>query len=156
MKTVGGPFSSDMSPGSFWSDVCTHHQTKIPADRERGDVEDTDVLKHGSAMLPLMRQINLTHALVYGTLVTRHNQRTCPIRCTNHRTCPTDMFTADKILSLLGNLSARPYTRSDMSAETGPRTSFSGHVRSCVRGLRRFKGTLKEKNVFAEMTVYWV
>ena len=38
MKTVRGPFSSDMSAGRFWSDVCTHHQTKIPADRERGDV----------------------------------------------------------------------------------------------------------------------
>ena len=103
MKTVRGPFSSDMSPGSFWSDVCTHHQTKIPADRERGDVEDTDVLKHGSAMLPRMRQINSTHARDFGTLVTRHNQRTCPIRCTNHRTCPTDIFPADKFLSLLRN-----------------------------------------------------
>ena len=62
MKTVRRPFSSDMSPGSFWSDVCTHHQTKkIPADRERGDVEDTDVLKHGSPMLPRMRRITSMH-----------------------------------------------------------------------------------------------
>ena len=99
-------------------------------------------------MLPRMLRINSVRD--FGPLVIRHNQRTCPMSHTNHRTCPTDSFPADKFLSM-----PRPYTRSDMSAETGPRTSFSGHVWSCVRGLayklQRIVGQQTQNNVIFQL-----
>ena len=35
---------------------------------------------------------------------TEISERTCPMSCTNHRTCPTDMVPADMFLSMLRNI----------------------------------------------------